>query len=164
MSTNTKSTHGSGYFSQPLSQQKQSLLPVVLSEPPRLVKAKARAGRPTRLMLLLHLFSYVSAGAEGVSYSATSSGSNQVQRQMLLTILPSLCFLTLELMVLIFALLSMCCQTLTTGVKIKIQFSEEGQEKGICQHSEWQKWQCCSLMFLAVWCGRVREHIITGNK
>lgn len=124
MSTNTKSTHVSGYFSQPLSQRNRSFLPVVLSRPPCLVKAKASAGHPTGLMFLLnHLqkdVSYVSAGAEGVSYLATSSGPNKGQRQMLLTILPMPCFVALELMVLIFSLLLMCCQNLTTEVKIKI--------------------------------------------
>lgn len=49
-------------------------------------------------------------GLEGVGYSATSSGSNQVQRQMLLAILPIGCWrcVPLELMVLTFALLLLC--------------------------------------------------------
>lgn len=59
-----------------------------------------------------------------VTRPATSSGSNPVQRQMLLTILPSLCSVALEVMVVIFALLSMCCQNLTTEVKKKIHNSD----------------------------------------
>lgn len=116
----------SRYFNQPPSQPEPSFLPVVWSWPPCLVKEKPEQELPTGLRLLLnHLqkdVSYVSAGAEGVSYSATSSGSNQVQRQMLLTILPTLLascpFGTNGINICIIVI--MCCQTLATEVNIKI--------------------------------------------
>lgn len=124
MSTNTKSTHINGNCSQPLSQRKQSFLPVVLPGPSCLLKAKAGAGTSNRA----HVAAQPSSErcllrvckAEGVSYSATSSGSNQVQRQTTTILSTTPCFVALERMVLLFALLSICCQNLTTEVKIKI--------------------------------------------
>lgn len=95
-----------------------------------------------------------------VTRPATSSGSNPVQRQMLLTILPSLCSVALELMVVIFALLSMCCQNLTTEVKIKIYHSDRATPLATAANSR----KGGSLTFLAEWPGRVREHLITNSK
>lgn len=65
---------------------------IIISSTP----GETRAGKLTGLMLLLHHpqkdVSSSTGGAEGVSYLAPSSGSNQVQQQMLFYIPSPVCF------------------------------------------------------------------------